>query len=93
MPPPTSRLHTGQDRASLLNRVPPHVLPGVAILKAEWERMYRAALTEHDSRLKWSRIEEARNAIVLRIKEAELTAAEREKLDRAIEMLNLLRRR
>ena len=63
------------------------------VLKAEWERMYRAALTEHDSRLKWRRIKEAYEAIVLRINETDLIADEREKLDRAIAMLNLLRRR
>ena len=62
-------------------------------MKADWERKYRAALTEHNSALKWRRIEEAYAAIVLRIKETKPTADEREKLNQAMELLNLLRKR
>ncbi len=63
------------------------------MLKAEWERKYRAAFAENNPRLKWRRIEEAYEAIVLRINETDLTADEREKLNKAMELLNLLRRR
>jgi len=62
-------------------------------LKAEWERKYRAALTEHNPALKWRRIEEAYKAIVLHINETKPTADEREKLNQAMELLNLLRKR
>jgi hypothetical protein len=62
-------------------------------MKAEWERKYRAALTEHNPSLKWRRIQEAHKAIMLRIRETEETSDEREKLENAIELLNLLRNR
>jgi hypothetical protein len=62
-------------------------------MKTEWERKYRAALTEHNPSVKWRRIEEAHKAIVRRMRETEATFEEREKLDNAIDMLDLLRNR
>jgi len=60
-------------------------------MKAEWERKYRAALTEHNPSLKWRRVEEARKVIMRRMKEIEDNSYERDKLDKAIEVLNQLR--
>ena len=62
-------------------------------MKADWERKYRAALTEHNPSLKWRRIEEARRVIMHRRREIEESCDERRKLDKAIEVLNQLRSR
>lgn len=62
-------------------------------MKAEWERKYRAALTEHNPSLKWRRIEEACKVIIRRMNEIEDDCDERHKLDNAIEVLNRLRNR
>jgi hypothetical protein len=62
-------------------------------MKTEWERKYRAALTEHSPSLKWRRIEEACKVIIHRMNEIEDDCDERQKLDNAIEVLNQLRNR
>jgi hypothetical protein len=61
-------------------------------MKEDWERLYRSVLVERNSVLQQLRIEEAYKAVIRRIKETDDTD-ERQKLDRAIEMLNLLRNR
>jgi hypothetical protein len=60
--------------------------------KEDWQRKYRSALVERNSVLQQQRIEEAYAALIRRIKETD-DIGERQKLDRAIEMLNLLRNR
>ena len=63
-------------------------------MKAEWERKYRAALTEHNPSLKWRRIEEAYKVILRRLNEIEGSYDdERHRLDNAIKVLNRLRNR
>lgn len=61
-------------------------------MKEDWERKYRAALMERIPALKRRRIDEAYKAVILRINETETTSDERERLDNAIELLNLLRK-
>jgi hypothetical protein len=61
-------------------------------MKEDWEKLYRSVVVERNPTLKQWRIEAAYKAVKRRIKEAADTA-ERQKLDRAIEMLNLLRNR
>jgi hypothetical protein len=60
-------------------------------MKAEWERKYRAALTEHNPSLKWRRIEEACKVIRHHMNEIEENSDERHKLAKVIEVLNRLR--
>ena len=61
-------------------------------MKEDWEKLYRSVLMERNSVLQQLRIEEAYKAVIGRIKETDDTG-ERQKLDRAVEMLNLLRSR
>jgi hypothetical protein len=58
--------------------------------KEDWQRKYRSALMDRNSVLQQLRIEAAYKAVKRRIKETDDTG-ERQKLNRAIEMLNLLR--
>jgi len=61
-------------------------------MKEDWEKQYRSVLMERNPTLQQLRIEEAYKAVIRRIKETDDTA-ERQKLDRAIDMLNILRNR
>lgn len=61
-------------------------------MKEDWEKLYRSVLVERNPTLRRLRITAAQKAVMRRIKGTGDTG-ERRKLDRAIEMLSLLRSR
>jgi hypothetical protein len=61
-------------------------------MKSDWEKLYRSVLMERDPTLKQLRAEKAHKAVTSRIKETD-DNGERQRLNRALEMLNLLRNR
>ena len=61
-------------------------------MKEDWERLYRSVLMERNPTLQQLRIEDTYKAVILRVKET-ADSGERQRLDRAIKMLNTLRNR
>jgi hypothetical protein len=63
----------------------------VSAMQEEWMRKYRAALMERIPVLQQLRVDEAYQAVMRRMKEADGTVDERRRLDNAIDILNRLR--
>jgi len=62
-------------------------------MKDDWERKYRVALMERNPALQQLRVEDAYQAVIRRMNETDDNGDEQHKLERAIDMLSLLRNR